>query len=173
MRLRGPSMLVYAPVHFYRHPQGLQCLKAACLMQSVLTWWALGVFPPIFGLPALHTPPLQRGECSSSLGANVELPGICCSGAKSLQPLGRQHVRLPCPSLSPGVCSNSLSRWWPGVGYIHCVCSWMLPNCPQKLPGLVYILTKTMWKYFFPHTLAKTLFLPRLRFFAAQITAVR
>ena len=25
-----------------------------------------------------------------------------------------QHARLPCPSLSPGVCSNSspLSRWW-------------------------------------------------------------
>ena len=31
----------------------------------------------------------------------------------SLQPQGLQHTRLPCPSLSPGVCSNSgpLSRW--------------------------------------------------------------
>ena len=31
----------------------------------------------------------------------------------SLGPHGLQHVRLPCPSLSPGVCSNScsLSRW--------------------------------------------------------------
>ena len=31
----------------------------------------------------------------------------------SLQPQGLQHTRLPCPSLSPRVCSNScpLSRW--------------------------------------------------------------
>ena len=31
----------------------------------------------------------------------------------SLQPHGLQHTRLPCPSLSPGVCSNScpLSQW--------------------------------------------------------------
>ena len=31
----------------------------------------------------------------------------------SLQPHGLQYVRLPCPSLSPGVCSNScaLSQW--------------------------------------------------------------
>ena len=34
----------------------------------------------------------------------------CCSIAQSwptLQPHGLQHVRLPCPSPSPGVCSNS------------------------------------------------------------------
>ena len=32
----------------------------------------------------------------------------------SLQPHGLQHARLPCPSLSPGVCSGSclLSQWW-------------------------------------------------------------
>ena len=31
----------------------------------------------------------------------------------SLQPHGLQHARLPCPSLSPGACSNScpLSQW--------------------------------------------------------------
>ena len=31
----------------------------------------------------------------------------------SLQPHGLQHTKLPCPSPSPGVCSNScpLSRW--------------------------------------------------------------
>ena len=37
-----------------------------------------------------------------------------CSGlSDSLQPHGLQHSRLPCPSLSPGVCSNScpLSQW--------------------------------------------------------------
>ena len=31
----------------------------------------------------------------------------------SLQPHGLQHARLPCPSLSPGVCSNSCPlSWW-------------------------------------------------------------
>ena len=40
----------------------------------------------------------------------------CCSVAKlcpSLSPHGLQHTRLPWPSPSPGVCSNSclLSRW--------------------------------------------------------------
>ena len=35
-----------------------------------------------------------------------------------LQPHGLQHTRLPCPSLSPGVCSHScpLSRWcYPAI----------------------------------------------------------
>ena len=30
----------------------------------------------------------------------------------SLQPQGLQHTRLPCPSLSPGVCSNSCPLSW-------------------------------------------------------------
>ena len=34
--------------------------------------------------------------------------------SNSLQPHELHHARLPCPSLSPGVCSNScpMSRWW-------------------------------------------------------------
>ena len=33
--------------------------------------------------------------------------------SKSLQPHELQHSRLPCPLLSPGVCSNSyLLSWW-------------------------------------------------------------
>ena len=40
----------------------------------------------------------------------------CCSVARlclTLWPHGLQHARLPCPSLSPGACSNScpLSQW--------------------------------------------------------------
>ena len=40
----------------------------------------------------------------------------CCSVSMvylTLRPLGLQHTRLPCPPLSPGVCSNSssLARW--------------------------------------------------------------
>ena len=46
--------------------------------------------------------------------APFELLLFCCSlMSNSLQPHGLQHARLPCPSLSPGVCSNSCpSSWW-------------------------------------------------------------
>ena len=34
-------------------------------------------------------------------------------GSNPLWPCGLHHTRLPCPSLSPGVCSNSSSwSWW-------------------------------------------------------------
>ena len=38
---------------------------------------------------------------------------ICLVVSDSLQPHGLKNTRLPCPSPSPGVCSNScmLSRW--------------------------------------------------------------
>ena len=40
----------------------------------------------------------------------------------SLRPHGLQHARLPCPSLSPGVCSNACPlRWWlPSNHLIFC-----------------------------------------------------
>ena len=38
----------------------------------------------------------------------------CQVVSDSLRPHGLQHARLPCPSLSPRVCSNSRpsSQWW-------------------------------------------------------------
>ena len=37
----------------------------------------------------------------------------CSAMSDSLRPHGLQHTRLPCPSLSPRVCSNSCSlSWW-------------------------------------------------------------
>ena len=51
----------------------------------------------------------------------------------SLWPHGQQHARLPCPSPSPGVCSNScpLSQWChPTVS-----CSVALFSCPQSFPA--------------------------------------
>ena len=59
----------------------------------------------------------------------------CCSVAKLcqtlLQPHELQHARLPCPSLSPGVCLNScpLSRWChPTISFS------VIPffSCPQS-----------------------------------------
>ena len=52
----------------------------------------------------------------------------------SLQPHGLQHIRCPCPSLSPGVCSNSCPlNWWchPTIS------SSVIPfsSCPQSFPA--------------------------------------
>ena len=57
----------------------------------------------------------------------------CSIVSNSLQPHGLQHTRLPCPSLSPRVCSNSclLSRW------CHSAVSFsVIPfsSCPQSFP---------------------------------------
>ena len=60
----------------------------------------------------------------------------CCSVAKSrltLWPHGLQHVRLPCPSRSLWVCSNSrpLSRW------CHPTISFSVSpfSCPRSFPA--------------------------------------
>ena len=72
-----------------------------------------------------------RGE----VGAVSGLP--CCSVAKSYPALCDtmyQHSRLPCPSLSPCVCSNScpLSQWChPTIS--PCVTSFS--SCPQSFPA--------------------------------------
>ena len=61
----------------------------------------------------------------------------CCSVARScltLQPHGLQHARIPCLSLSPGVCPNScpLSRWCHPT-----ISSSVTPfsSCPQSFPA--------------------------------------
>ena len=61
---------------------------------------------------------------------------FCCSVTQScptLQPHRPQHTRLPCPSPSPGVCSNSssLSQWcYPTISS-----SVFHFSCPQSLPA--------------------------------------
>ena len=52
----------------------------------------------------------------------------------SLQPHGLQHAKLPCPSLSPRVCSNSCpSSWWchPAISSSFTPFS----SCPQSFPA--------------------------------------
>ena len=52
----------------------------------------------------------------------------------SLRPHELQHARLPCPSLSPGVCSNScpLSQWChPNISFFVTPFS----SCPQPFPA--------------------------------------
>ena len=67
---------------------------------------------------------------------------ICCWSSlfshsvmsDSLWPHGLQHARLPCPSPSPGVCSEScpLSRWWHTT-----TSSSVVPfySCPPSFPA--------------------------------------
>ena len=46
---------------------------------------------------------------SSTIRASVVVQSLSCG---SLQPHGLQHARLPCPSASPGACSNSCPSSW-------------------------------------------------------------
>ena len=52
----------------------------------------------------------------------------CSARSYSLQPHGLQHTRLPCPSPSPGACSNSC----PSNHFILCR---PLLLCPQSFPA--------------------------------------
>ena len=58
---------------------------------------------------------------------------ICSVMSDSLQPHGLQYARLPCPSPTPGACSNSCSssRWCHPT-----VSSAVIPfsSCPQSFP---------------------------------------
>ena len=57
-----------------------------------------------------------------SEGNNMNQHQFSCSVVSgSLWPHGQQHARPPCPSPTPGACSNSCPlRWWcPPTIYIH------------------------------------------------------
>ena len=80
----------------------------------------------------MHIWPWVEGqkEGTGSLCSSCSVAQLCLT----LQPHGLQHARLPCPSLSPGVCSNScpLSRWcYPTTS------SFVVPfsSCPQSCPA--------------------------------------
>ena len=67
----------------------------------------------------------------------LDIQCCCCSVAKlylTLQPHGLQHAKLPCPSLSPRVCSNSCPlSWW-----CHPIISssvTLFSSCPRSFPA--------------------------------------
>ena len=56
---------------------------------------------------------LEREERDKSTSLQVLFLISCWVVSDSLWPCGLQHTRLPCPSLYPGVCSDSYpSSWW-------------------------------------------------------------
>jgi len=70
-------------------------------------------------------------------GLGICIYTYCCAIAKScmtLRPHGLQHAKIPCSSLSPGVCSNShpLSQWCHPT-----ISSSVAPysSCPQSFPA--------------------------------------
>ena len=74
------------------------------------------------------------------------LPDICCCSVVkscptlldpmdcSSRPRGLQHARLPCPSLSPGVCSDSCPSSLDATSPILC----LLPNFHYDLSLFIY-----------------------------------
>ena len=66
--------------------------------------------------------------------ATVAVQFSCSVASSSLQLHGLQHIRLPCPSPSPRVCSNSCPvSWW-----CHPIISssvTLFSSCPQCFPG--------------------------------------
>ena len=75
----------------------------------------------------------------------TELLFSCSVVCISLWPHGMQHARLPCPSPSPSVCSNScpLCRWCHPT-----ISSFLVPfsSCPQSFPGSGFLF----FVFFFP-----------------------
>ena len=83
-----------------------------------------------------------------------------------LQPLGLQHVGLPCPSLSVGVCSNSCPlSWWchptmssPVTPFSSCppsfsasesfLRSWLFTSSGQNIVALATVLPGNIQGWF-------------------------
>ena len=90
----------------------------------------------------------------------------CEAVSDSLWPHGLQHARLPCPSLSTGVCSNScpLSWWWyptmssSVIPFSSCLqsfppsgsfpMSWLLASDGQSIGGSASVLPMNIQGWF-------------------------
>ena len=79
------------------------------------------------------------GRCLQSLEINSRWESCCCCSVTKPRstlhgPHGLQHARLPCPSLSPEVCSNSCPlSWWCHLTISSSVTPF---SCPQSFPAL-------------------------------------
>ena len=75
----------------------------------------------------------------------------CSVVSDSLWPQGLQHARLPCPSLSPGACSNScpLNRWChPTISSSAASfssCSQSFPASGERFQFLIFPMRKGLW----------------------------
>ena len=77
-----------------------------------------------------------KGRMKKDKLRSIQKSNCCCLATKSrptLQTHGLQHARLPCPSLSPRVCSNSCLLSWGCHPTISS--SVVLFSCPQSFPA--------------------------------------
>ena len=98
----------------------------ASFTQNLMVWFLiLALFPASllpflvsFGITSQITSYISSLVSGfASQGSQTRQPCVAKSVAKlcpTLHPHKLQHARLPCPPLSPGVCSSicPLSRWW-------------------------------------------------------------
>ena len=74
--------------------------------------------------------PIWGSSCTGNLCCCCFSVAMSC---QTLRPHGLQHARLPCPSLSPGVCSNSCPfSWWCYLTISSSVSPFS--SCPQSFP---------------------------------------
>ena len=110
---------------------------------TVLAWRIPGTVEP-GGLPSLGSHRVRHDWSDlAAVAAYCYLLLLlfrCSVMSDSLWPHGLQHARLPCPSPSPGVCSNSypLSRWCHPTISSSAV---LFSSCPQSCPASGSFLT--------------------------------
>jgi len=89
------------------------------------------------GIESLMSPALVEGFFTASITweAKINFQFSHSVMSDSLQPHGLQHARLPCPSPTPGACSNLCpSSWWCH----QAISSFVVPfsSCLQSLLAL-------------------------------------
>ena len=79
----------------------------------------IGCISEVYGWPFINSPQLLFRHSVMS---------------DSLRPHGLQHTRLPCPSIPPGVCSDScpLSRWYHPTISSSVILFSCLKSCPAS-----------------------------------------
>ena len=102
-----------------------------CVQKPPASVWTGPSPAPLF--PPFSTPSLSPGHLVSCALLLLWFSHSVVSD--SLGPHGLQHVRLPCPSPSPGACSNSspLSRVMPSNYLILCRPLLLLPSVFSSL----------------------------------------
>ena len=114
-----------------RGSQLLSCIKSSCEPDAGQLVMLLGVY-------LLCSPPLNGlfGKCDKDC-ARPLLPLSLFShsvASDSLRPHRLQHTRLPCPSLTPGACSNSCPlSWWCHLTISSSVT--LFSSCSQSFPA--------------------------------------
>ena len=92
--------LFFLSRQLHRHPEGQDKCWFVIQNSHSNCWRSVTISPCLGGCPGCLT-----------FGLSVQLS--CSVMSDSLWPHGLQHTRLPCPSTTPGACSNSCpsSRW--------------------------------------------------------------